>query len=331
MRTTLHVLANVVPMPASVSVFFLGGTIGMAGAAGAVVRFGPGELIESVPGLAGLDCKLDPHDFRRLPSASLGFVDVLELLATASGTAADGVVVVQGTDTLEETAFLADLLWSGDTPIVFTGAMRNPSQAGPDGPANLLGAVTVAASPACRGLGALVVLNDEIHAARHAAKRHTSSVAAFSSPNAGPLGRIVEGVAVLTMPVSRRPTLPMPDAVDVRVPVVTSVFDDDGALLDGLAERCDGVVVAGFGVGHVPERVASQLGAIAAVRPVVLASRIGAGPVLRRTYGAIGSETDLLARGLIGAGMLNPYQARLLLMLLLASGADVTAGFATYG
>ncbi|MDQ6850126.1 MAG: asparaginase [Actinomycetota bacterium] len=297
---------------------------------GAVSRLGPDELVASVPGLAELGVRLDLRDFRKLPSADLGFADVLDLLDEAGRTAADGVVVVQGTDTIEETAFLIDLLWPDDAPVVVTGAMRNPSLPGADGPANLLAAITVAVGAPFRGLGALVVMNDEVHAARHVSKRHSSSPAAFVSPNAGPLGRVVEGRLVLTASVPRRRMLERPAIVAARIPLIVSVLGDDGVLLDGLEQRCDGLVVAGFGVGHVPGRLAEQLGAIAARIPVVLASRTGSGPVLARTYGALGSESDLLRRGLISAGMLDPYKARVLLCVLLANGSDRDAIAGTF-
>ncbi len=293
--------------------------------AGAVSRLGPDELVASVPGLVDVDVRLDLHDFRRLPSADLAFADLLELVDQAVRATADAVVVVQGTDTIEETSFLLDLLWTGDAPLVVTGAMRNPSLAGADGPANLLAAIIVASGRAFRALGVLVVLNDEVHAARHVGKRHSSSPAAFGSPNSGPLGRVVEGVPVLMSSVARRAVLPRPEAVDVRVPIVVAVLGGEGVLLDGIEDRCDGLVVAGFGVGHVPGRLAERLGEIAARIPVVLATRIGAGPVLAKTYGAVGSESDLRRRGLIPAGLLDPYKARVLLCVLLANRYDRAA------
>lgn len=309
--------------------FFLGGTISMAGHdGGAVTRLGADELIASVPALGELGVQLRPNDFRRLPSACLRFADILELLEAAEQAVhdgADGVVVVQGTDTIEETAYLADLLWPHEAPFVVTGAMRNPRLAGADGPANLLAAVSVAADPRWRGWGALVVLNDEVHAARFVVKRHSTSTAAFASPDAGPLGRFAEGAAVPTVaPAPRRP-LARPASIELRVPLVTIAFDDDGLLLTDLDQRADGLVIAGFGVGHVPDRLAGRLGDLAARLPVVLASRTGAGPVLTRTYGFAGSETDLIARGLVPAGMLQPTKARILLAVLLARGADRAA------
>lgn len=320
---------------AKLTIFFLGGTISMAGhTGGAVVRLGGAELLASVPGLGELAVEIDAIDFRRIPSACLRFGDVVELVAAAQSAVAAGtvgIVVVQGTDTIEETAFLIDLVWRHDAPIVITGAMRNPKLAGADGPANLLAAATVAASTCGRGLGALVVVNDEIHAARHVAKRHSTSPAAFVSPNAGPLGRIVEGQPVLTATVARRAPLDRPKGIEPVVALTTIVFDDAGILLAGIEERCDGLVVAGFGVGHVPDRLAERLGAIAARIPVVLASRTGAGPVLTRTYGFAGSETDLVARGLIPAGMFDPLKARVLLSVLLANGADRQAIAAAFG
>jgi L-asparaginase len=304
----------------AITAFFLGGTISMTGhSGGAVSRIGGHELVAAVPQLAAVDAHLEVRNFRAVPSACLSFDDIIELVGAAGECAADGIVVVQGTDTIEETAYLIDLLWEQDTPIVITGAMRNPSLAGADGPANLLAAVQVAAGDEFRGAGAVVVLNDEVHAARYVRKTHSTSTATFASPNAGPIGLLVEGQPVRLAEVRRRPTH-RPGSGRPRVPLYVVGLDDDGLLLTGLAERCDGLVVAGFGVGHVPDRLVDPLAALARRVPVVLASRTGAGPVLAGTYGFAGSETDLLGRGLVRAGLLDPYKARVLLTVALACG-----------
>ena len=318
-----------------VAVFFLGGTISMAGSDGAVVpRLGPADLLSSIPGLDTLGVTVDAEDFRRIPSANIAIADMAELVGKAAAGDADGYVVVQGTDTIEETSFLIDLLWSSAAPIVVTGAMRNPTLAGADGPANLLAAIAVAASAAFRGQGALVVLDDEVHAARYVGKLHTTSTGAFGSPNNGPIGRIDEGFVRSYASVRRVPSWPLPTR-EVRVPLVVTVLDDDGVLIDALDPAAiDGLVVAGFGGGHVPARQAQRLGELAATTPVVLASRAWSGSVLTRTYGAVGLEIDLIERGLIPAGLLDPLKARLLLAVLVAADTPrdaIAPAFAAYG
>lgn len=313
-----------------IALFTLGGTIAMAGRAGTdggvVTRLTGTDLVDAVPGLADLGVRIEVRDAHAVPSANLTFAQILGVAGAAeqavTGGAA-GVVVTQGTDTLEETAFLVDLVWRPDAPIVFTGAMRNPTLAGADGPANLLAAIRVAAAQPAGGLGALVVVNDEIHAARWVRKAHSTSTGAFTSPDTGPIGQVIEGeVRVLTTPSRRAPVPGWPEPVRLdatRVGLYVATLDDDGALLAHAGEL-DGLVVAGFGAGHVPSALAAVLGGLAERMPVVLTSRTGAGSVLRDTYGAVGSEADLARRGLINGGLLGPYQARVLLRLLLATG-----------
>ncbi len=326
----------------TVSMFTLGGTIAMANRpsdnrpGGVIARLTGADLLASVPGLAETGVTLDVRDALAVPSANLTFMHLFDVVDAASQAIRDGaagVLVTQGTDTLEESAYLIDLIWPHPEPIVVTGAMRNPTLAGADGPANVLASVRVAAAPQARDLGALVVFNDQIHAARWVRKTHSTSTATFVSGNAGPIGALAEDrIAILARP-ARYARLPTGDPA-VRVGLYTATLDDDEKLVEAIAATCDGLVVAGYGVGHVPSAMAPVLGAIAERMPVVLASRAGSGPVLRHTYGAVGSETDLQRRGLINAGLLDPYKARVLLKLLIGSGtqpAEIAAEFSARG
>ena len=322
-----------------VAYFALGGTISMTGASGTdVVARLTGE--EILAGLGVKDVAVEVHSPYAVPSASLTFRDVLDVVERAGRAVeqgATGIVVTQGTDTLEETAFLVDSVWAHEAPLVLTGAMRNPSLPGADGPANLAAALQVATSDDARARGALVVFADEIHAARHVRKTHSTSIGTFVSDNTGPLGHVVEGTARFL--VRAQPRAPLSqvstEAVErTRIALYTATLDDDGAELATHAGTAHGLVVAGFGAGHVPERVVPALTPLLESVPVVLTSRTGAGSVLADTYGAPGGERDLLARGAINGGFVHPYKARVLLRLLVAAGAgraEIQKAFAALG
>ena len=310
----------------AVAVLALGGTIAMTSdRPGGDVAPGlsADELVAAVPGLDRVDVTVVARTVLSVPGASLTFADLGELAALIDRLAdeVDGVVLTQGTDTIEETAFALDLTVRADLPVVVTGAMRNPTLAGADGPANLLAAIQVAACPGVRGYGTLVVLSDEIHAARRVRKTHSTSVSAFVSPDTGPLGHVVAGAPRLLARPAARVVLPV-GAGEPVVALVTAALGDDFPLLRPVRTDLDGLVVAGFGVGHVPAGTVDLLAEYAARVPVVLAGRTGAGAVHEATYGFPGSELDLQRRGLLNAGFLDPYKARVLLRALLAAGLD---------
>lgn len=319
-----------------VAVFSLGGTIastnpgGAAHSGGVTPRLGARELVDAVPQLSEV-ARLETVAFRQVASGDLTFADLVALAAEIdarfdSGVA--GAVVTQGTDTIEETAFALDLLVRGSRPVVVTGAMRNPTLAGPDGPANLLAAVQVAAAPKAAGMGALVAFNDEIHAARFVRKTHTSSPATFRSETAGSIGWVVEGrvrIAFQVRPFPFRASVVHGEDVP-PVALIGCALGDDARLIEQVqAVGYAGLVIQGFGGGHVPSHVVPALEKLAAEIPVVLASRTGAGESLTSTYGFPGSERDLLSRGLISGGFLNGPKARVLLSLALAGGGPDAA------
>ena len=291
-------------------------------AGGATPTLSADDLIAAVPGLADTGIHVEVRDFRRLPGASLSFSDLFEVAATIETLAVDGVVVTQGTDTIEETAYLLDLVTAGAMPIVVTGAMRNASMAGADGPANVLAAIRTAASTEAQGMGCVVVFGEEIHAARWVRKTHATSPTAFTS-YPGPIGYVAEDrVRILARPNTAPTIAPQGATASARTAVFTVGIGEDGTLLHVLGDHVDGLVVAAFGAGHVPMACVDALTDLAKRMPVILATRTGSGPVLRQTYGFPGSESDLLARGLISGSTLDPVKARILLHLLLMTSAD---------
>jgi len=312
-----------------IAVLGLGGTIASRvapGAAGAAPDASVDELLAEL-GVAVDGVRMHGRQLLQVASSDLGITAVLEVAVAilhefADG--ADGVVIAQGTDTIEESAFLLDLVLDPALgPVVVTGAMRHPGIAGSDAAANLRAAVATAASPAAAGLGVLVVMHDEIHSAAFVRKAHTSSPSAFASSPVGPVGWIAEGVPVIPVrPVDRRaPLLVAADAAIPDVPIVAVAFGDSGTALRAIAASAiDGLVVEALGGGHVPSSLVPEIAAVAARIPVVIASRTGAGAVLERTYAFAGSERSLLAAGAIPAGILPASKARVLLSLLIAAG-----------
>lgn len=310
-----------------VAVFSLGGTISSTNSQGkGVAPTLTGEaLVADVPQIAEV-AEVSAVSFRQAASGELTLRDLVELsseIGRSVDEGSNGVVITQGTDTIEETAFVLDLLVDREIPVIVTGAMRNPTLPGADGPANLLAAVQVAASRVARSLGTMVVFNDEIHAARLVRKTHTSSPATFSSAPLGPIGWVSEdSPRIVLRPVSRRKIKLTEGARDRSVALLTVTLGDDGRLLKAIEQNdYDGLVIEAMGGGHVPSAMVDTLADLSRRMPVILASRTGTGEVLRSTYGFPGSEMDLIEAGLIPAGSLDGLKSRLLLTLLLQSGA----------
>jgi L-asparaginase len=234
-----------------------------------------------------------------------------------------GVVVVQGTDTLEETAFAWDLCHADPRPVVVTGAMRNASDPGWDGPANLLAAVRVAVAEGARGAGVLVVMGGRIHAADAVAKRHASAVDAFATREGPPLGRVGEG-GVRLRPRGPRRTLPAtPASAALPVPIIVAALETTGAALDAaVRDGARGEVEAATGSGNThPDLLRAAVDAQVAGVAVALASRTGAGAV-GPTYAFPGGGATWARAGILLAGSLTPVQARVALALALGAGMN---------
>ncbi|KAA0956862.1 asparaginase [Pseudomonas sp. ANT_H12B] len=300
----------------------LGGTVSMQArnAGEGVIPTVSGEtLLESVPELSTL-ARVTVETLGLLPSASLDFEFLLSVLSWAHvqiSQGAVGVVITQGTDTLEETATFFDYLWDHKEPLVLTGAMRSAAQAGADGPANLLDACRVAMAENSCQRGVQVVMNGQIHSANSIRKTDSLALQAFSSPIVGPVGMLMENtVKYLRQPFQRR-VLPVPQLTTQKVALLEASLCADTLLIENILELgYDGLVIAGFGAGHVCAGWAEVIETIARKIPVIVATRTGSGSTAQSTYGFIGSEMDLIRKGASMAGFLCPRKARILLWLL---------------
>jgi L-asparaginase len=313
-----------------VAVIFTGGTISMTIdplAGGAVPTLAGSDLLKRIPGLEAI-AELVPIDRGRTPASHFSFAETLAIGraidAALADPSLDGVVVVQGTDVLEETAFAWDLCHRDPRPVVVTGAMRNASQPGWDGPANLRGAVRVAAHASARGAGVVVALDGRVIPADDAGKTHSTALDTFRSRNGRQLGRVGERGVHLGARGPRRILPVTPAAAGGPVEIVVAALETDGAGLDrAVASGARGAVVAATGSGNThPDLLRAAVDAMASGVPVVLASRTGAGPV-GPFYAFPGGGATWARAGAILAGTLSPVQARVALALGLGTGFAV--------
>lgn len=312
----------------------IGGTVSMQArnAGEGVIPTVSGEaLLACVPQLTTL-ARVSVETLGLLPSASLDFEFLLSVLSWAKfqiKQGAVGVVITQGTDTLEETATFLEYLWPHDAPLVLTGAMRSAAQPGADGPANLLDACRVALSENSRQRGVQVVMNGQIHQANCVRKTDSLALQAFSSSIEGPVGLLMEDTVRYLRPARQRTVLPLPQQTTQKVALLEATFSADTQLLENmLALGYDGLVIGGFGAGHVSQNWATVIEHTAERIPVIIATRTGSGSTANASYGFSGGEMDLIRKGALMAGFLCPRKARILLWLLL--GCERQAELAFY-
>jgi L-asparaginase len=322
-----------------IAIVFTGGTISMKidpTAGGAVPTLTGSKLLDLAPGIQAI-APIEVHEWATMPGAHLTVDQMWSLRGYLADLVArpdiDGVVVTQGTDTIEETSYLTHRSLVTPKPIIFTGAMRTSEDLGWDGPSNLTDSVRVAASRDARNQGTLVVFNNRIYTASDVTKVHTHMLDAFDSPGLGPLGVLDERRVLFrrTLPGCEREAL-VPPKPATPVDIVYAYAGADGRLLDALRAEGRGVVVAALGRGNTPLLMYEAIKRwLADGKPVVIASRAARGRV-GPTYGFPGGGRSLADAGAIFAGARRPAQARIDLMLALGAGLggdDLAAVFTT--
>ena len=324
--------------PPKIAVIGTGGTIASQGAhpldvqdyaSSGLPLLDAAQLVAGVPDLARV-AQVIAVPFSAIPSTAVGFADWQRLVATIATLQVEhpdlaGVVITHGTATMEESAYALSLSLphgrQGDLPVVLTGAQRPFTGLSSDGPMNLVAAVRVAASPAARGLGVLLVMNDEIHAAREVTKTSTGRLQTFRSPDVGVLGHVdADRVSFWRSPTRLVPPAERFDITTIatppRVDVLYSVAGGDGVAVPAyLAAGARGIVAAAFAPGFTtPAERAALVAAMEQGCVVVLSSRAGSG----RSFPA----RRYAAEGFLNADNLNPQKARILLMLALTRTTD---------
>ena len=287
---------------------------------------GGDALLAAVPQLQDL-ATISVEQVANVDSADLMFEQWRALVerirdAFRSDPGLAGVVITHGTNTMEETAWLLQLLIDDPRPVVLVGAMRPATALSADGPLNLFQAVQVAVSPEARGHGVLVVMDGQIHGARAVTKMATQGVGAFLSPGSGPLGWVDDAGVHLPTP-SSTGAAPVSDLVLPEIwPQVVIVYgcvEPAARMLTLLLEAgVHGLVFTGTGAGQLSVGECSALETWSGSRPLMLrANRCGSGPVH--------SDADDQRLGLLPAGSLNPQKARVLLLLASIARLDHAA------
>lgn len=316
-------------MRKKVAVIFTGGTISMKvdkRIEAAIPALSGSEIMSMVTNIDTI-ADVEEINFGSFPGPHMTPKRILELAKLTRETLArediDGVVITHGTDTLEETAYFLDLSIKSEKPVVFVAAMRNNSELGNDGPANLAAAICTATSDDSKNKGVLIVLNNEVNSAREATKMHTLSLNTFKSPEFGPLG-IIDGSEVIYYRNIVAHEWLETDQIEERVMLLKSYVGMDSELIDYCMQQgYKGFVIEAMGRGNLPP--ATLPGIKRAVEngiPVIIVSRCPMGRVLD-SYGYEGGGRTLKNAGAIFGFNLNGQKARIKLMLALGKGLSM--------
>ena len=305
-------------MTKKILVLHTGGTISMqAYASGAVVTSQDNPMNHVTNPLKGIE--VHALDFLNLPSPHIKPKHMLALYHKIKEEADnyDGVVITHGTDTLEETAYFLDTMEIPLMPIVLTGAMRSSNELGSDGVYNYLSALRVASDDKAADKGVLVVMNDEIHAAKYVTKTHTTNVSTFQTPTHGPLGLIMKQEILYFKTAEPRVRFDL-DYIQGLVPIISAYAGMTDELIDMLdLEQLDGLVIQAFGAGNVPKETAQKLeNLLQKGIPVALVSRCFNG-IAEPVYAYQGGGVQLQESGVLFVKELNAQKARLKLLIAL--------------
>ena len=308
-------------MPKKILVLHTGGTISMqADDSGAVVTSQDNPMNHVSNPLEGVE--VHALDFFNLPSPHIKPKHMLALYQKIKEEADhyDGFVITHGTDTLEETAYFLDTMEVPHKPIVLTGAMRSSNELGSDGVYNYLSALRVASDDKAADKGVLVVMNDEIHAAKYVTKTHTTNVSTFQTPTHGPLGLIMKHEILYFKTAEPRVRFDL-DKIQGLVPIIPVYAGMTEELLNLLpVDQLDGLIIQAFGAGNVPKETAQKLNAlIQEGLPIALVSRCFNG-IAEPVYAYEGGGVCLQNAGVFFVKELNAQKARLKLLIAINAG-----------
>ncbi|KEI10334.1 asparaginase [Clostridium sp. K25] len=312
-----------------VAVVFNGGTISMTvdpRVKAVVPSLSGKEIMSMVTGIekyATVECTT----FSNLPGPHITPDKMLELSKYIQNLLKrediTGVVVTHGTDTLEETAYFLDLNIKSHKPIVITGSMRNSSELGYDGPANLSASICTVISEKAKGRGVMVCLNDEINCASEVTKTNSMKLDTFQSPEFGPIGIVDNNEAIFYRDILYKHHI-CTEKVESRVELIKCVSGMDSKIIDFLVQSgTKGIVIEALGRGNVPPAMVSGIErAINKGVIVIIVSRCFSGRVLD-TYGYEGGGKHLREVGAIFGGALPGQKARIKLILALGKTSCV--------